>query len=235
MSSLIPACAGHDDPHLIHDESRLPRNQQEDPQPGQLQQGCGDIAEGHGSRNREAFAPVLLEMAGIPTLGSDGLTLSLTLDKHWTNRMLLAAGIAVPASVLIHSAEEAGRVALPGDFPLFVKPRWEGTAKGIGPASRVEDRAALVARVEALVTEGRSGARALYQLKKDPSRMLTTILIGNNLVNIGASALATVIATERFGRIGPGIAVGCLTLAILIFVSVLPIMITNIRRMQREN
>lgn len=56
-----------------------------------------------------------------------------------------------------------------------------------------------MARVEALVKEGRAGARALHQLKEDPSRMLTTILIGNNLVNIAASALATVMATREFG------------------------------------
>ncbi len=31
-----------------------------------------DLPEGYGSRNREAWAPVLLEMAGVPTLGSDG-------------------------------------------------------------------------------------------------------------------------------------------------------------------
>src|SRR4029453_17666656 len=52
------------------------------------------IAEGHGSRNREAWAPVLLEMLGIPQLGSDALTLSLSLDKHWTRAG--AAGGGVP-------------------------------------------------------------------------------------------------------------------------------------------
>jgi putative hemolysin len=76
--------------------------------------------------------------------------------------------------------------------------------------------------VEALVKEGRAGAKALYQLKKDPSRMLTTILIGNNLVNIAASALATVIATREFGSAGPGIAVGVLTLFILVFGEITP-------------
>jgi len=79
-----------------------------------------------------------------------------------------------------------------------------------------------MARVEALVQEGRAGATALYQLKKDPSRMLTTILIGNNLVNIGASAMATVIATREFGDAGPGIAVGGLTLFILVFGEITP-------------
>jgi putative hemolysin len=79
-----------------------------------------------------------------------------------------------------------------------------------------------MARVEALVKEGRTGARALYQLKKHPSRMLTAILVGNNLVNIGASALATVIATREFGSAGPGIAVGVLTLFILVFGEITP-------------
>lgn len=79
-----------------------------------------------------------------------------------------------------------------------------------------------MARVEALVQEGRAGSSALYQLKKDPSRMLTTILIGNNLVNIGASAMATVIATREFGEAGPGIAVGALTLFILVFGEITP-------------
>ena len=79
-----------------------------------------------------------------------------------------------------------------------------------------------MARVEALVNARRAGATALYQLKKDPSRMLTTILIGNNLVNIGASAMATVIATREFGDAGPGIAVGALTLFILVFGEITP-------------
>jgi CBS domain containing-hemolysin-like protein len=79
-----------------------------------------------------------------------------------------------------------------------------------------------IARAEALVKEDRLGAKALYQLKKDPSKMLTTILIGNNLVNIAASALATVMATREFGSAGPGIAVGLLTLFILVFGEITP-------------
>ena len=65
-----------------------------------------------------------------------------------------------------------------------------------------------LARAEGLLREGRRGAHALFELKRDPSRMLITILIGNNVVNIGASAMATVLATRWFGSIGPGIAVG---------------------------
>ena len=93
---------------------------------------------------------------------------------------------------------------------------------GIFSGSETALIALSMARVESLVQEGRAGAKALYQLKKDPSRMLTTILIGNNLVNIAASALATVMATREFGSAGPGIAVGMLTLFILVFGEITP-------------
>jgi CBS domain containing-hemolysin-like protein len=93
---------------------------------------------------------------------------------------------------------------------------------GIFSGSETALVALSMARVEALAKEGRAGARALYQLKEDPSRMLTTILIGNNLVNIAASALATVMATREFGSAGPGIAVGVLTLVILVFGEITP-------------
>lgn len=79
-----------------------------------------------------------------------------------------------------------------------------------------------IARAEALLQEGRAGSYALYELKRDPVRMLTTILIGNNIVNIAASAIATVVATERFGQLGPGIAVGVLTVLILVFGEITP-------------
>ena len=79
-----------------------------------------------------------------------------------------------------------------------------------------------IGRVEGLVREGRRGAVALYRLKKDPSRMLTTILIGNNLVNIAASVLATVVATRWLGSAGPGVAVGVLTILVLVFGEITP-------------
>ncbi len=109
-----------------------------------------NIAEGVCGRDREAWAPVLLQMADVPCLGSDALTLSATLDKVWTRTLVAAAGIAVPAGASVSSAEVESFCAA-ATWPCFVKPRWEGTAKGIGPGSRVEDRGALareVARIE---------------------------------------------------------------------------------------
>jgi D-alanine-D-alanine ligase len=116
------------------------------------------IAEGYGPRNREAWVPVLCEMAGIPALGSDALTLSTTLDKLWAHRVVAAAGVPVPPHASLASAEEAAVASLPAPFPLFVKPRWEGTAKGIAPSSRVESREALVREVGRVVASYRQPA-----------------------------------------------------------------------------
>ena len=99
------------------------------------------IAESYGSRNREAHAPVLLELAGVPTLGSDALTLSVSLDKHLTKVVARDAGVAVPEGVVVASPSDLGAFDLP--FPVFVKPRYEGTAKGIAPSSRCETPRAL--------------------------------------------------------------------------------------------
>jgi D-alanine-D-alanine ligase len=107
-----------------------------------------NIAEGHGGRNREAWAPVLLEMAGVLALGSDALTLSASLDKAWARTLVAAAGVPVPGQLVLGSRAEAENAEIPMPFPLFVKPRWEGTAKGIGPRSRVESRVALAEAVE---------------------------------------------------------------------------------------
>ena len=101
------------------------------------------IAESYGSRNREAHAPVLLELAGVPTLGSDALALSLSLDKHLTKTVVRAAGVRAPAGVVLPAGGDAAALAAPLGFPLIVKPRYEGTAKGIAPSSRVGTAAAL--------------------------------------------------------------------------------------------
>lgn len=106
-----------------------------------------NIAESYGSRNREAHAPVLLELAGVPCLGSDALTLSLSLDKAWTKDLAAAVGVPVPEHRIFRSADAIDESDLP-PFPLIVKPRYEGTAKGIAPSSRCDDVTALRAEVE---------------------------------------------------------------------------------------
>ncbi|NNF58601.1 MAG: D-alanine--D-alanine ligase [Rhodothermaceae bacterium] len=106
--------------------------------------GAINIAEGYGSRNREAHVPVLLELAGVPCIGSDALALSVSLDKHLTKLVAEATGLATPTWTVVRGAAD-----LTGDelMPVFVKPRYEGTAKGIAPTSRCDTREELRAEV----------------------------------------------------------------------------------------
>ena len=60
------------------------------------------------------------------------------------------------------------------------------------------------------------------KLKKNPHRVIISILIGNNIANVSASAIATYIATNVFGSTGVGIAIGIMTLILLIFGEVTP-------------
>lgn len=77
-------------------------------------------------------------------------------------------------------------------------------------------------RLRAMVDEGVRNAKLIQKVTDNSSKLLSAILIGNNLVNIGASSLATVIATEIFGSSGVGIATGVLTVLILIFGEITP-------------
>lgn len=66
------------------------------------------------------------------------------------------------------------------------------------------------------------GAELVEKLTRNPNRLLGTILIGNNVVNIGAAAMATVLATNIFGDGGVGIATGIITVLVLIFGEITP-------------
>ena len=65
-------------------------------------------------------------------------------------------------------------------------------------------------------------AHTLLRLKEKPHHMLITILIGNNLVNIGGSAIATKLAIDFFASAGVGIATGIMTFVILTFGEIIP-------------
>jgi putative hemolysin len=77
-------------------------------------------------------------------------------------------------------------------------------------------------KVKALVKQGKKGAEVLYRLKQNPHKLIITLLIGNNLVNIGAASLATVLATDLFGSSGIGIATGVMTFLVLVFGEIIP-------------
>ncbi len=77
-------------------------------------------------------------------------------------------------------------------------------------------------RLKHLRNQGHKGARRASKLLERPDRLIGLILIGNNLVNILASAIATVIAIRLYGDAGIAIATVLLTLVILIFAEITP-------------
>ncbi|GAB3032363.1 HlyC/CorC family transporter [Bowmanella dokdonensis] len=77
-------------------------------------------------------------------------------------------------------------------------------------------------RLKHLVKEDHGGAKRVHKLLLRPDRLIGLILIGNNLVNIAASAIATIIGMRLFGDVGIAIATFALTLVILVFAEVTP-------------
>ncbi|MCG7854564.1 MAG: hemolysin family protein [Methanoregulaceae archaeon] len=73
------------------------------------------------------------------------------------------------------------------------------------------------AKVRTLLNEGKKGSKSLSALKEKPNRFLIAILIGNNIVNVAAAAIATAVTISIFGDIGVGIATGVVVILLLLF------------------
>ncbi len=83
-------------------------------------------------------------------------------------------------------------------------------------------------RMRSLAEDGNSRAACVLKVTDDSGKMLSAILIGNNIVNLSASSIATSLALDMWGRCGAGIATGILTLLILIFGEISPKTIATI-------
>lgn len=77
-------------------------------------------------------------------------------------------------------------------------------------------------RMRSLADDNVKGAKNALKLVDDPTKMLSALLIGNNVVNLSASALATTMAIDIWGNNWVGLATGVLTLLILIFGEITP-------------
>ncbi|NLL93990.1 MAG: HlyC/CorC family transporter [Clostridiales bacterium] len=77
-------------------------------------------------------------------------------------------------------------------------------------------------RIRSLVDEGNKRAKILTKVIDNQGKMLSAILIGNNIVNISASSLATVLAQDIYGNYAVSLATGILTIVILIFGEITP-------------
>jgi len=115
-----------------------------------------NISEGASGRNRESQVPILLEMKHIPFVGSDGLTLGLALDKLLTKKVLIAERLPTPKFFEVKSSRDLDLDHL--QFPLFVKPRFEGSSKGLSERSRVENIRRLKEQIDLIVKTYRQPA-----------------------------------------------------------------------------
>lgn len=77
-------------------------------------------------------------------------------------------------------------------------------------------------RIRHMVESEINGAELINKLVKNPSKLLGAILVGNNIANIGASALATSLAIRYLGDSGVGIATAAMTILVLIFAEITP-------------
>jgi D-alanine-D-alanine ligase len=88
-----------------------------------------NIAEGWGTRSREAHVPSFLEMLGVPFTHSDPLTLALSLDKGLAKRVVSSHGVATPRFAVVSHVRQLAKLDL--RFPVVAKPVAEGSSMGI--------------------------------------------------------------------------------------------------------
>src|SRR5438132_1629805 len=168
-----------------------------------------NFAEGEGvGRSREARVPALLEMLDIPYTGSDPLTLAVTLDKDCAKRVVESAGVAVPRGVLVlkHHSEPPGQRTVSDlgqwlldaglEFPLIIKPAWEGSSKGIRNQSLVNRLTDLEAALASLQQDQRQPMLVEEYIAGDE---LTVGVIGNGSPRIlGIMRVLPRTPTEQF-------------------------------------
>jgi D-alanine-D-alanine ligase len=105
-----------------------------------------NISEGRGTfRSREAQVPCVLEMLNIPYTGSDPECLAVCLDKPLTKQLVAAAGIATPPWQVIKDISQLSSFSWNDNFPVIIKPAFEGSSKGVRLDSVARDKTQAVA------------------------------------------------------------------------------------------
>jgi len=108
-----------------------------------------NTAEGRSGKYREAFYPGLFDQLGLAYTGSDAYVCTLTLDKALTKMKLAARGIPTPRWRFLSDSHQLFPLDL--QFPLIVKPNFEGSSKGITQDSIVEDEAGLEKQIRSML------------------------------------------------------------------------------------
>lgn len=132
-----------------------------------------NIAEGIDSPSRESQVPVICEMLGIPYTGSDAFTLAACLNKARAKEIMSYYRIPTPGFQVMASPRDPVNGL---EFPVIVKPLWEGSSMGIRDDSIASRREELPARLERILDEYRQPALVESYLE---GREFTAALLGN--------------------------------------------------------
>jgi D-alanine--D-alanine ligase len=135
---------------------------------------CFNIAEGIRGDGREAQAPALCELLGIPYTGSQVVTNAIALHKTHTKRIWQQLGLQTAPYYEFNSLDEVAHVDL--RFPLIVKPANEGASMGVDARAVVDTHTELLARVDWVLNAFRQPALVEEFL---PGREFTVGFIGN--------------------------------------------------------
>ncbi len=102
-----------------------------------------NTAEGFCGIGREALAPTALEQLQLRYVGSGPFSCFLTLDKYLTKKVVADWGVDTPESYFISDLSLIETIANELPYPVFVKPNFEGSSKGITQRSRCNNKAEL--------------------------------------------------------------------------------------------
>jgi len=150
-----------------------------------------NVAEGLRGRARESQVPALCELFDQPYTFSDPVTCGLTLDKSLAKRIVRDAGLPTPGFIVVRSLTDI-EFGLNGS-PMFVKPLAEGSSKGVGAYSIVNNRKQLLKTCTRLLPDFPDGLLVEELL---PGREVTVGIVGN-APRARVVAVMEVVWTER--------------------------------------
>ncbi|MEO8201168.1 MAG: D-alanine--D-alanine ligase [Gemmatimonadota bacterium] len=133
-----------------------------------------NVAEGLYGVNREGHVPAMCEFLNFPYLGSDPLSLGLALHKGRAKEVLQYRGVPTAPFTVLNSRTDARNCQLP--FPVFIKPAFEGSGKGVSVMSLCHNRKELVAHTEYLLATYHEPVLAETYL---PGAEFTVSILGN--------------------------------------------------------
>jgi D-alanine-D-alanine ligase len=149
-------------------------------------------AEGRYGRFREALYPALYDELGIPYTGSGAWACAVTLDKRLTKILVTAAGVRTPVARFLRAGDELEE--LPPTLPLIVKPNFEGSSMGIGPAAVVVDA-------------GEARVAAESALRRFPDGVLVEEFVTGRDISVAFLEPYGVLAGVEYEFAGPGTAI----------------------------